>query len=224
MPTKYELNFLEWIMPLRTHKVMIVSFRTGTPKGLLKNLHYYEPVETIDWDTASLFNNVAQSLETTFAPLIKKIIGHTASWDGVEVHFFDGAGGEWLGGANALQGLGDVGNGDELLPNQDALIIRKITGKVGRQKRGRFFFGGLPQDADVEGLISDDTIAGYVAATKDLALALHTTYLMSGVHWIPSHYDKKDDLLISVRDCAVMRALRSRRDRAKPLNAYDARV
>lgn len=105
--------------------------------------------------------------------------------------------------------LGSV-TGDEL-PSFSALVIQKRTAIPGREGRGRWYIGAVPEIFTDEGRLGTGNIGVY----NDLAATLQWQHVLpnSGTQWTAAHYSKKDDNLYQITNVNVVTFLGTQRRR-----------
>jgi hypothetical protein len=102
------------------------------------------------------------------------------------------------------------------LPTESVIEIQRRTGLPGRSNRGRIFFSGISEEAQLKGGLvqSGDTWA----ALPSLAAALLGHVTSGAITLTPAHWDRKNNALRSVTAWRVMDKLLSRRDRRRHLD------
>lgn len=151
---------------------------------------------------------ITDAVATAFGPKVADVMAVGVSMQGMWSRYIT-ATNDWE--YFTVEGSFEGERPGNTLPIQDCFEIRKLTGAAGRAKRGRYFFSGLSVDDVSNGLIENEisspllTLAGFLAA--DVHVGDRT------VHW--RHWDRKDNMLVPISNCTVVRRLVSRRDRAK---------
>lgn len=108
---------------------------------------------------------------------------------------------------------GDIED-SETLPETDAVVMRRRTGKPGRNKRGRIFWPYIPESLQKDGQLTDDGVDIYKAIAYKLKVPL--VLATTGVTLTPVTPDFKTNALEIVTDTQVVGSIMSRRDRMQP--------
>lgn len=104
----------------------------------------------------------------------------------------------------------DVGDamGDEIVYE-----IQRRTGMTGRQNRGRIFISGVPEEANIDGILDSTFRARLIA----LAAIIGPDQSFAPIGLCHArHWDRKDNVLRGVSQARAMGGFASRRDRRWP--------
>lgn len=171
------------------------------------------------------------ALSVKFAPLLTPLLPTSHQFLGVEGRY-KAAGVDLESNSTNGPFEGDVSAGGEEegtsdgLPDEAAIIIKRITGKGGRSKRGRLFIGGLSESINNNGVIATSAID----VCKDLMNAVPEDVVFSINEETEStmharHWDRKNSVLEPVVSAALCLTIGSRIDRRQPLElVYLAQV
>lgn len=158
----------------------------------------------------TVLDEIAADLSSQLAPKIKAILSSDCQYAGIVLHSKNGT-------AELISESGegaDSGDGDAIsLPDEVAAEIQKRTGQVGRSKRGRLFFSGLPNTSNDDGVLTADakTTLGLLAAFIGADITASGTVLH------PRHYNRLANTLDIITRCRPVSVFASRRDRRHPL-------
>ncbi len=118
------------------------------------------------------------------------------------------------GGTEADESVGDPG----ALPAETALIVKKLTGKAGPFKRGRWFFGGVSENVQINGLIHhafrDRVLAVCAQGAADITVAATGDFGGTTLH--ARHWDRKNNVLEPILACRADIVFGTRRQRRSP--------
>jgi len=159
-------------------------------------------------------NGICTELMDAITPVLTPLLSDQYKFFGIE--------GKWRNGAVAFDGTStgaaEVGteSTDEVLPEDDAVVIRKQSGFAGRNKRGRIFVGFVPEIFQNESRLTDPAIVLYQAFASFIKTPI--VLPVAGVTLQPVTPDYKTATLIDVQQTAVNLDIMSRRDRRNPRN------
>lgn len=104
----------------------------------------------------------------------------------------------------------------DTLPDEVCLIIQKRTGNTGRSKYGRWFFTGLSEKVQNAGQVDQEMIANAktlaASLSDDITVSTGFATVLHARHW-----DKKNNVMLPITKCYVVRAIGTRKDRRRPL-------
>lgn len=196
---------------------LTLFFRTPT-RPVLSVSHYLTSAPTGAVVDDSNIKNIANEAHSSFAevwgPLADSVCAFTkckAMWYGPADDGFHQA---WSTVAEApgevvgLEDASDIGESDAL-PDWDALLIAKNTGKRKRENRGRFFIPCVAEDASKGGVLQPE----YFTKANDLAAWFGGDKTFDGITFHARHWNKKDNVLEVITQCQVMQTMTTRRDR-----------
>lgn len=107
-----------------------------------------------------------------------------------------------------VAGASDLGESDAL-PDWDALLIRRVTGKRQREHRGRLFIPCIGEDVNSGGVLQPE----YYVKANAIAAFIATDFTSAGVAWHGRHWNKKANELEVITQCLVNLNFTTRRDR-----------
>lgn len=117
-----------------------------------------------------------------------------------------------------------LGAGPDVLPEELALIVRKITGQAGREHRGRIFIPGLHENVQESGTVEGEYIETCIDIAEKMTdpVAVEVTDDEGGAPDLDAsyalrHYNRKGNILEPVVKCLVVETIGTRRDRRAPL-------
>jgi hypothetical protein len=196
-------------MPTIPKPVLIVSAIIQTVVGNFINVSYWLPVTapTSGTDVDSMcgdFNGV-------FGPLYGTCLCSGITYLGCMARYLNGS--TELEGANATPTAGSAAGVN--VSDQNAVVIRKVTGMGGRQNRGRYFIGGLSSLAFSPA--NPDEVENITAlpAYRALAAQYGSDQTLAGIVCHARHWDRKDSVLRVITECRVSSRIASRDDRRR---------
>lgn len=207
-------------LPNATVDFLKVTHYFSTPtRPVLSIQTYWSAAPSPSGVTDLTIVTVADDMHTLFgivwAPLADSVCQLTktrATWYGIaDDGYHDG----WSTGAaldggitHPLAGSSDVGESDAL-PDWDALLIRRSTGKRQRQHRGRLFIPCIAEDVNKGGVLQNE----HYSTANDLAAFLSTDQMAGPTSWHARHWNKKDNVLEPITQCLVNVNFTTRKDR-----------
>lgn len=197
----------------------------NAPGMVITNTMYYActPAPT----TLGELRVIGNAIFNAWATPLKAIYGSNVTLDGMWCSWQTGAGSSLedttTSGAvagtvsEALLGEETSSSADDL-PAATALVIKKLTGQAGPNKRGRWFFGGCSEELQEHGEIinsyRDRVLAVCAIGAMDITVAAGGTYAGCTAH--ARHWDRKTNTLVPIAVCRAVVVMSSRRDRRSP--------
>jgi hypothetical protein len=189
--------------------VMILKMQIQTQVGAFQNLLYYEPPSGI-LSTAQM-TAVANAAFTTLSPLYSGVLNNACAVVGAFATYTDGTN-EYMGVSTIGAVVGALEN--TLLPDQNAVVIRKLTDLAGRQNRGRWYIGGL--DSSVIGTTNNNEIATTaLAGFQSLAAAMVSDQTWDGLLFHARLWNRKGSTLEPIAEAQVASRLATQRARRR---------
>lgn len=204
--------------------VIVCDLVQVTPAGFRRNRFYFSP--TVNPTGITQLEAVANRCLTVLTADIKLLCTTVVKFARAECQF-KGTGGEEFEANSTIAGvpgalaatipgaLGEEATDTDTLPDDVVLIIQKRTGSKGRGKRGRWFFSGLSEQIQNDGLLTQDGPGLAKAAadnfSADIAVTGAFTTTLHARHW-----DRKDSLLLPITKCYAIATLGSRMERRRP--------
>lgn len=186
--------------------VLIISFSTQLTEGTAYNKLYYTVTGTI------ATGSVLQGLLDTFCDPFYTLLGACVSAEcivagGYARYITSTSDLEAYSGIDAVAGsiAGDA------LPIQDCFEIRRLTGKPGRDARGRLFFSGISEDDVQYGKIKEVRFT----ALEALSTKLVANIVEGDITAKPVLWSRKLSVLYPITSGVTVGRMVSRRDRAK---------
>lgn len=195
--------------PVIPKPVLIVQQQVKTSQGGFSNICYYEPPTGIS--TITQIIAVANGCQATFKPLYQSILNVNNQYVGCTVTYNDGslfleASSTGAAGSGTLVGAA--------LPDQNAVVLRKITNKPGRQNRGRWYIGGM--DISAASTTNPDNVdPGIYGVYEALVAALVADQTWDGLLFHARLWDRKDNQLVPIAAGALSTRIATQRARRK---------
>lgn len=158
------------------------------------NVLYYELSAAGPADKQVFVDAIAAAVRTAFLSDWEEIICATSRIYGVATQLNVG-GVVYTGSTNVASSAGLV-EADEL-PNADAVVIQKRTAQPGKEGRGRWYVGGVPETFTDTSWLNVTGMSEY----NSFAEHLNETLTVSGVTLSPRHYSKKLDTMYPIVTC-----------------------
>lgn len=165
--------------------------------------------------TKAQLDTFAQMIYTAFSPLWAAVAASEWTYDALKARYLawneaDTEFVSWYYG-NVTGDLGAEDADDELgaLPTEIACLIRKETNKPGRANRGRLYLPGIAEEATQDDFTHPDLDAAFAAIANELE---KVQTLGTGTA-APRLWNLKDNKLVVITKCTVMRKLSRRKDR-----------
>ncbi len=179
---------------------------------------YYFIVQTGSLVAADM-QSVADWIQTKYvAPILSTMARETTVYppvckyqNGASYFESTGADGPETGGST-ISDPGEEPAG--MMPEQNAVVLQKRTNLGGRSKRGRWFFGFVPELFAVDSTLNDNAVGQYQTLAKVL-LAVQTITPISKT-LLPVHYDAKNNAFHQLTQERACQEIMSRRDRRYP--------
>jgi hypothetical protein len=102
----------------------------------------------------------------------------------------------------------------DCLPMSSTLVVAKKTTQFGRSKQGRYFFAGIGEAVQENGLVA----SGYVNAAKALATFLGADRTFT-VPFHARHWDRKNNVFVPISSCLALSKIGTLRSRNKRVRA-----
>lgn len=192
--------------PVIPNPVLIFVARVLTLNGAFANISYWEPTSSIT--TSAALNTMCNDFNTAFSALYAAVMNTGTRYIGCEVTYKNGA--TLLNGSKGVIVAGTLANTP--VSDQNAVVIRKLTGKAGRQNRGRYFIGGMDSSCfDLD--LPDEVAAAMVTPYRNLAAAYGADKTLNGQVVHARHWDRKNNQLVPITECKISSRIASRDDR-----------
>lgn len=201
--------------------VLVMDLVTKMPSGEYRNRFYFEA--TIYPTTIPQLEACCNRVMSVYTTLLSALCTTQVSFTKVEGRAYGVGGTEFEANSTSPEVAGGITAVAPNSPSEDGslpdtfgadvvLIVQKRTGKVGRQKRGRWFFCGLSEQLANNGLIIDDVLVNVKGLADGLS---NTVTVTSGFSTVlnPRHWDRKGNTLEPITKCYAIRNLGSRDDR-----------
>lgn len=195
-------------MALPAHVKVTVNFFSRDLQSYTCALYYLVGAGSISYTNVY---QVCDEIKADWLTVIRNTITTDNYFRAIEVDYISGTAsihGESTDSASA--GLAD----GDTCPEGDAVIIRRMTGKPGRSKRGRIFWPLVPTEFQSESALSTAAIAVYKLLAYKFKIPLVLT--VSGVTLNPVTPDYKNGMFETVLQVAVVNDCMSRKDRRQP--------
>lgn len=206
--------------------VFIGDLVMKTQQGFRRNRFYY--VLDLPATTITAVEICAEKLFGVITPKLKQLVTAQVELLRVEGRFFGADGSDIEGNSTSPKVLGDItavtpgsesddGSLPDTMPDESVLIIQKRTGTAGRGARGRWFFSGLGEAVQNNGVI----VEGFQDDAKELADVLSEdidtgagdfTTTMHARHW-----NRDSNTLMPITKCYAIRVIGTRKERRNPL-------
>lgn len=191
--------------------ILVVKVVYSSPSRQMTNPSYW----TLDEPptTQAAMNQISTAADAVFGPLMKNVMPDTCTYDGVTCLYLNG-GNQFFGSSEVSAGTGSIGGPP--LPDQNAVVLAKETGKYGRQYLGRYFIGCVPQDVvsltDTNQVVADVDIRGRYYA---LASAYGADQSFGSHAGHARHWDRKSNTLVPVTKVYLRSKFASQRKRRR---------
>ncbi len=194
----------------------------ATHHRTITNLVYYTgtPAPT----TLAELRIIGNAIATHLFPSLADIYGSPTTISGIFCSWQTGSGSALEDITTGVSTSGTAGGADEAdetstspdqLPPNTALIVKKLTGLPGPNKRGRWFFGGVSEEVQINGHVHPDfrnkVLAVCGAFASDVTVAASGTYAGGTFH--ARHWDRKTNTLEPIAVCRADFAFGTRKDR-----------
>jgi hypothetical protein len=170
---------------------------------------------------------MADAIKTAFTPALPALLPDTHFFEKVECRWY-GAGDSLLyANSSAAPGVGlldapndgdSLSDGDgslseDIMPDDTALVIQKKTGLRGRANQGRLFIGGIAENVNFAGVVSDP----YIPHVKTLASKVVTDINVNGSGFTTvlhaRHWNRIANQMKTITKVYVVNQMGSRMDR-----------
>jgi len=171
------------------------------------NVLWYEPLAAVSITDPQAFATLAAATLAAFFD--SGFLGWLAvdcRWLGATVNLHHN-GVTFVGKDTTGAGPGTV-TGDSL-PDYAAAIIQKRTNQPGKEGRGRWYIGCVPEGVTDTGQLTPTGLTN-LGVLED---ALGSQQNLSGVQWAPRHYSKKNNALYPIVAMNSLRVLGTQRRR-----------
>lgn len=196
-------------MPFGNHLEVTLTYQDDHSARYTNKLYYAATVGTISLaNINTMCGELEAALLTTLRPCFSNVV-HIQPLFAV-----------WKAGAVQFEGQAMAGDHSgtqdeaENLPEDDAVIIKRTTGKGGRSKRGRIFMPFVPEIFQSSSALTDEAITIYRSWAK--AIKIEQVLPTSGITLVAKQPDFKNDVLEDLLETWVVRDIRSRKDRRYP--------
>lgn len=154
-------------------------------------------------------NTFANTLFTTLQVSVLPCLAPDAEFVQVKIKAFEGSNEfEALSTGAPVSGTAT----GEMMPEENAVVIQRRTGKIGRSKRGRIFFPFIAEpDAD-----DSELTTSAINKFKTLCTAIITPFVGGGMTVNPVTPDFKNGVLETVTQARVVGSIMSQRPRRDP--------
>jgi len=195
------------------------------PRYVMSNTFFY--TADVYPDNLNGLRLIGNVIFAAWVAALKPLYGETVHFRGCFLTRQTGSGSSMEDFTSTGSGFGDITAGTEVdessttsgnLPAETALIIKKLTNAAGPAKRGRWFFGGVHEDVQVNGLIHQDFKAKVLTVcsvgASDLSVPAGSGYAGSALH--ARHWNRKDNQLMPIAACRAVIDFGTRRQRRSP--------
>lgn len=132
-----------------------------------------------------------------------------------------------VAGSNAVTVNTNLLPGDWAMPDEAALVIRKVVEGTGHANKGRLFISGLTEKINFGGKIDDDFAAGVIAFADALTAPITVSYTPDAEEdpngtaynqtFLMRHWNRKDNVFKAVVKCVALDVVGTRKDRRRNL-------
>lgn len=158
-----------------------------------------------------------------FATQIAAIHGSFFSNCLIEDCWYRGVHLRYMNGATQLESYSESGqdvtgtaDGDDVLPEEDCVVIRKRTGKAGRSHRGRIFMPLVPENFADDSRLTIDGQGVYKSLAYKFKEVHTLTDSLSAAIITPVHASFKTGELDTIVETGIVLDVLNRRDRRDP--------
>lgn len=202
--------------------------RTQTPRRVCNNILYYEtdapPIHQHD------IHGIAAAIHNHIVTQWVAVLGSVCIFLGVEAYYHGAGDVLWQSPSGVEPSAGDytASDSDALLPDEVALIIRKLTGRAGREDRGRLFISGIGETANSEGVVSTTMITNMIQLANRIPMNIDVTVPADGEYAGFStqlharHWNRKDNALRPIVAATTTQVVVSQARRRRPLQPVAA--
>jgi hypothetical protein len=194
--------------------VFIMTVHCTTKQGYFSNVSYWEA--STPPTTSSNVDAMCAAAAVILAPLYSAVMNFQAKFQGITA-IYKASPSEVVGSDSTHEVDGTLATAK--MSDQNAVVIRKLTGMAGRQNQGRFFVGGL--DAAIVDTNAEDEIdpGDPLTAFRAIASAYGADMNMGYSVCHARHWNRRDNILQPITECRVSSRIASRRDRRR--HAYN---
>lgn len=195
-------------MPALPNNVLTVKFFVTHPHGQMTSILYYEPVAPPA--TPAHMVIIANDFLSQLATVLTAILAQNCSLIGTYARYKSAV----LDIEGYSTDAGSAGDGDpDCLDAQTCAVVRRLTGKPGRSKRGRIFISGISEGDFSDGVMVPAKVATYQAVAAFFA----TDITANAVIHHARHWDRKNNVMEIVTHAKCLRRIGSRRDRMQSM-------
>lgn len=189
---------------------IIAAIRYGSEeRNPMINVTYWT-ASGIPTDKLAFPREFSEALFTSVKNQLAACLGEDSSVFGVDSKYYDA--GVVYTGVSYGASVDGIQQTDEL-PAYAAAVIQKRTATPGKEGRGRWYIGGVPEGATNQGRLTDADIGTFSA----LATKLITPLTVDGVLCEPRHWSEKLGALLPITGVTVNSILGTmRRRRLRP--------
>lgn len=206
-------------MPVIGTKACLTTkfFVQGTKKVMSFTAYWendegFTPTQAIMESIADNFYDEVKSLWANLASAAMYMQGCQAIYEKTTTFWEAMSTGAIWPGSIAVDPLDELGG--DLMPDHDALIIQRRTGKKGRNNAGRMFVPGIDEDVNRNGIVDPD----HTGDADNLAAFFGADFTIpageaAGLVFHARHWDRKTPDLVPIIDARWVNLIGTRRDR-----------
>lgn len=201
----------------------VVYYRT--PNRTCTTDLYYEVDATTPITDQATIEAVADKLYTDWVAQYTAVMSNVFTFKGV-MAYYKGAGDVLWEGGKFADAPGEyeapISGDEQALPDEVACVVRKLTGRAGREDRGRVFLSTVCEDQNDAGTMTLPARTAYNAFAAQIPATIVVPATV-GPPATPSvtlnarHWNRKDNTLRPITAARAVATFCSRRDRRKPL-------
>lgn len=204
-----------------TYECLRTTFFFQSPNRIMTMPLYWQPDVDLSGMGADMILNLANGFFDVAAPVFAELVDNYCSIEKCRAEWWGKAGdGYWdaFSTSAAIPGeRGGVADGEDIvaevvntLPDFNALVIQRRTGKQGRQNRGRVFMPCLSEYVQTNGQLD----AGKFGVANDIASFISSDITVATFLFHARHFNRKEHKLEVITQARVLRTLSHRTDRA----------
>lgn len=212
-------------LPPLPRPCIVTDLCIETTRKIIRSRLYWHP--TTSPDTESDLTVCADAVKSAFTPALPELLPDRHSFIRVEAYAYVGVDNYFFANSVAAPGPGLIGvpgndgdddaegAGEDILPDDTALVIQKKTGIQGKSNQGRLFIGGIAETVQIRGVVTP----GFVTKVKTLASKVNTSINVSGSGFTTTlearHWARKAGILRPITKVYVVKTMGTRMDRRK---------